>query len=150
MKRIAAIAAVVLALLAVPATAMASTTWGGPPPPRHHPSPPGNCQTWGGIGGGYCCPVTTVWGGQRQDNCQQQTLTFSMRAYSGTATEVQGPRLSTGEVVIYRHQFYTVGSVWYRHFTLDLGGSQFTNGAYPIWDGTATVLTGQWSFWNGQ
>jgi hypothetical protein len=149
MKRIAAIAAVVLALLAVPATAMASTTWGGPQPPRHHPGPPGNCQTWGGVGGMYCCPVTYNWG-DRSQNCQQQTVTFSMRAFSSTATEDQGPRLVPGEVVIYQHHFYTIGSVWYRHFTLDQGGSQFTNGPYPIWYASATVLTGQWSFQNNQ
>jgi hypothetical protein len=136
MKRIAAIAAVVFALLAVPATAaMASTTHGGPQPPWRHPGPPGNCQPWGG--------------GQYQ-YCQQQTITFNLRAWSSVATEVSGPGLSSGETVLYRGQFYTVGSVWHRHFTLDQNGSEFSNGAYPIWDGTATVLTRPWNFQNGQ
>jgi hypothetical protein len=154
MKRIAAIAAVVLALLAVPATAMASTTWGGPQPPRHHPhpGPPGNCQVWSGSYGGYCCPAGTGWGngwggGQFQD-CQQQALTFNLAAYSSRATEVSGPQLSVGETVLYQNEFYTVASVWHRHFTLDQGGSLYTNGAYPIWDGSASVLTGPWIFQN--
>jgi hypothetical protein len=148
MKRIAAIAAVVLALLAVPATAMASTTYGGPQPPRHHPRPPSNCQTWGG--NGFCCPVNYGWGGGQFQNCQQQTITFNLRAWSSVATEVSGPWLSAGETVIYQNQFYTVGSVWNRHFTLDQNGSEFTNGGYPIWDGTATVLTGPWIFQTAQ
>jgi len=147
MKRIAATAAVVLALLAVPATAMASTTHGGPQPPRHHPGPPAGCQPWGGSGF-FCCPAGNGWSGGQSRDCQQQTITFSMRAFSSTATEGQGPRLSVGEVVLYQRQFYTVGSVWHRHFTLDHDGYQFRNGAYPIWDATATVLTGQWSYQN--
>jgi hypothetical protein len=147
MKRIAAIAAVVLALLAVPATAMASTAYGGPQPPRHHPRPPSNCQTWGG-NGFFCCPVSYGWGGGQYQNCQQQTITFNLGAWSSVATEVAGPWLSAGETVIYQGQIYTVGSVWHRHFTLDQNGSEFTNGAYPVWDGTATVLSGPWSYQN--
>jgi hypothetical protein len=147
MKRIAAIAAVVFALMAVPATAMASTAHGGPPPPRHFPGP-GNCQPWGG-GGAYCCNSQPGWGGRSQD-CQQQTVTFDMARFSSTATEVQGPRLTAGEVILYQNQYYTIGSVWYRHFTLDLRGNPFRNGPFPIWNASATVLSGPWSYWNGQ
>jgi hypothetical protein len=87
--------------------------------------------------------------------CGGQKMTFDLPAYSSTATEVRGPRLTVHELVIYRQRVFLISSVHGRSFTLaelftGLKKSArpvrivqlpvFTNGANAITDGHAVVL----------
>jgi hypothetical protein len=92
--------------------------------------------------------------------CGGQSMTFDMPAYSSTATEVSGPRLTAHELVIYKQRLFIIRSVHGRSFTLTqllnrlkkpaqpvriLKLALFTNGATAITDGHAIVLRGQFS-----
>jgi hypothetical protein len=97
--------------------------------------------------GPFLFPVTAACG-------LGQPMTFDMPAYSSTATEVSGPRLTAHELVIYQRHTFMIRSVNGRSFTLDqLPGlvkkpgpvftfTLFTNGATAIIDGHAVVLRG--------
>jgi hypothetical protein len=51
--------------------------------------------------------------------CRIQLMTFDMPAFSNTATEVSGPRLSAHELVMYKQREFLIASVHGRTFTLD-------------------------------
>ena len=94
--------------------------------------------------------------------CAGQAMTFDLPAYSSTATEVSGPRLTPRELVIYKKQVFVIRSVHGHSFTLallptpvlrqvkpghkpgavrvTLKPKPFTNGATAITDGHAVVL----------
>jgi len=88
--------------------------------------------------------------------CGTQRMTFDMPAYSSTATEVSGPRLTAHELVVYKQRLFMIRSVSGRSFTLtrlfSLGKplqpvqaikpALFTNGATAITDGHAVIVRG--------
>jgi hypothetical protein len=85
-----------------------------------------------------------------------QSMTFDLPAYSSTATEVSGPRLTAHELVIYMRQLFMIRSVNGDSFTvarlfprqrparlIRIGTlPAFTNGATAITDGHAIVFPG--------
>jgi hypothetical protein len=163
MKRIAALAAVMFGLLAIPTAAMAST---GDP---------------GGSGSGYGTTVsvqpaecyygfhrvhrhfrkyfdwwrhgreyTTVYcpfpqqvplPGPQPNPCQGQTLSFSVAAGSSVMTEVSGPQLSPAEQFTYDGSTYTVMTVnpGADQFTAWVNNFKYTNSGAAITDATAVM-----------
>ena len=140
MKRIAAVAAVTIGLLAIPAAAMASTTTPGDPPGADYTSnvqvQPMECYVaWHQVhhhakryfewwqGGqevtAIACPFATVVPLPALNQCRGETLTFSVAADSSVFTEVSGPELSPTEQFIYDGNVYTIMSI-------NPGADQFT------------------------
>jgi hypothetical protein len=96
--------------------------------------------------------------------CGGQAMTFDLPAYSSTATELSGPRLTSHELVIYKKQVFVIRSVHGHSFTLaqlptpvrqqvkpghkpgpvqvTIKLKLYTNGATAITDGHAVVLGG--------
>ena len=137
MKRIAALAAVIIGLLAIPTAALASTSGSGP----------GGSGTTVSVGPGGC--HIRVYGAHRhpkrqvvrlkgrkhlpvacrrlrqiplpppQKQCLPQTLTFSVAAGSSKMTEVSGPQLAPAEEFSYDGSTYTI-------MTVNPGAGQFT------------------------
>ena len=127
MKRIAALAALVIAMIAVPAAAaQASTADSGPgygsPGPVQVACHPGYPQGW------YKLPVSTRAYLKRHHHgkpfpivcpyipakpqaCQPQQLVFDIAAGSSNVTEVSGPVLSPTQEFSYGGSTYTITSV---------------------------------------
>ena len=142
MKRIAALAAVIIGLLAIPTAAMASTgSSGGPGSGSGYGTTvqlqPGECRVgfhrvhhhhakryfeWWQNGREYTtvyCPFPKEIPLPPPDRCRLQTLTFSVAAHSSALTEVSGPQLYPAEQFIYDGNTYTIMSV-------NPGADQFT------------------------
>lgn len=136
MRRIAALAAVMIGLLVIPTAAMASTSGSGPGPGTTVSVPPGGChiRVYGahrhpkrqvvarlklkhGRKGIVACRLRQFPLPQKQ--CLPQTLTFSVASGSSTMTEVSGPQLAPAEEFSYDGSTYTV-------MTVNPGASQFT------------------------
>jgi hypothetical protein len=162
MKRLAAISATTIALLAMPATAMASTggnPWTGSSGGQASagcPLPVGVAVSTSGSGqasGQASGPVTRVAHRVRQHGrcgrrhhlhvpgqvCGAGPVTFNMPPSTAVFTENSGPALYTGEQFAYDGTTYTVATVSGAAFTLDLNGSQYVNSAASVVDGSATV-----------
>jgi hypothetical protein len=146
MKRIAAVAALSLAMLAVPAAAMASTggsgsdrPWPGqsmcPQPSQHHhrhhkptgtevcPMPSKNC------------PPGSAYG-------QSQSFTFDVASGSSTVYEVSGPTLAPAEEFSYGGSIYTIWSVnpGADSFTMSQGEFLFVNDGPSISNATGYLV----------
>jgi len=140
MKRIAALAAVVIGLLAIPTAAMASTSGGGGSGGSGYGTTtnlqPYECYygfhrshhhwrkyfEWWGQGREHktvTCPFPQQVPLPQPQQCQPQTLTFSVAAGSSVMTEVSGPQLSPTEEFSYGGNTYTV-------MTVNPGAGQFT------------------------
>jgi hypothetical protein len=142
MKRIAALAALMFGLLAIPTAAMASTGSSGGSGSGHGTTvslQPGTCYygfyrvhhhykkyfEWWRHGREYrtvTCPFPRQIPPpqpQPQRCLSSQTLTFSVAADSSVMTEVSGPQLSPGEEFVYDGNTYTV-------MTVNPGADQFT------------------------
>lgn len=138
MKRIAALAAVMIGLLALPTAAMASTTGSGPGPGTTVSVGSGGCHIR--VYGAHRHPKRQVVRlrlkrGQKlpiacrrlrqipvpppQAQCLPQTLTFSVASGSSTMTEVSGPQLAPAEE-------FTSDGTTYTIMTVNPGASQFT------------------------
>lgn len=113
MKRIAAVAALIVTMLAVPAAAMAS--------PVHKPS-----QT---------CPPGHAFG-------QPKSLTFAVASGSSTVYEVSGPTLASADVFSYDGSLYTIWSVnpGADSFTMSLGATVFVNEGSSITNATGYLV----------
>lgn len=143
MKRIAALAAVMFGLLAIPTAAMASTGssgssgdpgsgygttgygttvacyYGGWHRVHHHYQRYFDWWRHGREYQGLYCPFPPAQP-QPQPRClSSQTLTFSVAADSSVMTEVSGPQLSPAEEFVYDGNTYTV-------MTVNPGAGQFT------------------------
>jgi hypothetical protein len=165
MKRILALAAVMTGLLAIPTAAMASTGWSGPGSGYGSGTTisvqPYTCYSgfhrvhhhsqryfyWWRHGRQFTavtCPYPKQVASQPLPNqtlpnqCQPQTLTFSVAAGSSTMTEVSGPQLSPAEQFTYGGSTYTVMSVnsGADQFTAFVNNSLYTNNGADI---TATA-----------
>ena len=146
MKRIAALAVLSLAMLAVPAAAMASTGGSGSDRPwpgqsmcplpnhfhhRHHkptqiqvcPMPSKNC------------PPGSAFGHPR-------SFTFDVASGSSTVYEVSGPTLAPAEEFSYHGSIYTIWSVnpGADSFTMSLGEFLFVNEGPAITNATGYLL----------
>jgi hypothetical protein len=167
MKRIAALAAVMFGLLAIPTAAMASTGSSGGYGPGGYGTTssvqPYTCYygfhrvhhgyqryfDWWRHGREFravTCPFPTqVPLPQPLPNqCQSQTLTFSVAAGSSELTEVSGPQLSAAEQFTYDGSTYTVMSVnaGAAQFTAFVNNALFTNGGATITDATGVMCCG--------
>jgi hypothetical protein len=160
MKRIAALAAIVITMIAVPAAAaMASTSDSGPgygsPGPVQVACHPGygNAQ--------YKLPAYTQaypWRHRHGEpirtvcpfipakplpvGCQPQQVVFNAAAGSSTLTEVSGPVLSPAEAFSYGGSSYTITSVnpgADSSFTVSNGGWLFHNQGRAITDGVGLM-----------
>jgi len=161
MKRIAAVAALIVTMLAVPAAAAMASTGGtghpGPgqsvcPPPylfnhrphvrhfsryrHHHPRR------------SVVCSVTLPYQPQSQ-NCPSgyayettQSLTFDVASGSSTVYEVSGPTLAAGEEFTWDGTTYTIWSVnpGDNSFTMSAGSSLYVNGGPDITGGAGQLV----------
>jgi hypothetical protein len=162
MKRIAAIAALTVALGAIPATAMAST---GSPKPGPGPlptpvpvrclppgatvrppvivkAPPGTVKPVTGkpVVVVACCGQIRRGAKPAARFCRSRVVEFDMAAGSSVVTEVRGPRLHRGERLLYQREVYTVESVWGRAFDVDRQGRLVVNTGPAIDNGIALVI----------
>jgi len=165
-KRIAAVAALIVTMLAVPAAAAMASTGGTDrpgqgqtvcPPPyllhhrphvRHlnryrlnryrHQRPMRN----------VVCSVSVPFQQPQSQNCpsgyvygQAQSLTFSVASGSSTVYEVSGPTLAPAEEFTYDGSTYTVWTVnpGADSFTMSAGGSLYVNGGPDITDATGNL-----------
>jgi len=156
MKRIAALAALVVTMLAVPAAALADTGAGpgGSGPGYGRPGPVQvACQLPGGFRKGpvklqaYArayrihhrkpFPIRIVCPKPYPKACEPQRLVFGMAAGSGTVTEVSGPVLSPEQEFSYGGGSYTITSVnpGGGSFTVSRDGGLFVNQGTAITDG---------------
>jgi hypothetical protein len=147
MKRIAAVAALIVAMLAVPAAAaMASTGGSGSghtgqgqtvcPPPnllhhRHHHRHLRRYRHHHPRRTQVACAVPSPFPPPSQ-NCPSgygQSFTFDVASGSSTAYEVSGPTLAAGEEFTYDGGTYTIWSVnpGANSFTMSLGASLYVN-----------------------
>jgi hypothetical protein len=113
-KRTAAVAAFIVAMLAVPATAAMAS-------PVHEPSqacPPGHALA------------------------RPQSFTFAVASGSSTVYEVSGPTLASAEEFRYGGNIYTIWSVnpGAGSFTMSLGETLFVNEGPSITGATAHLL----------
>jgi hypothetical protein len=162
-KRIAAVAALIVTMLAVPAAAMASTGGTdrpGPgqsvcPPPyllhhrphirhlnryryrHHHPKRH------------LVCSVSVPFQPPQSQNCpsgyaygQVQSLTFSVASGSSTVYEDSGPTLAPAEEFTYDGNTYTIWTVnpGADSFTMSANGSLYVNGGPDITDATGNLV----------
>jgi hypothetical protein len=161
MKRIAALAALVVTMLAVPAAAaMASTgaSTGGSGPGYGRPGPVQvACQLPDGFRKGpvkvqaYArayrihhrkpLPIRIVCPNPYQQVCAPQRLVFGMAAGGSTVTEVSGPVLSPRQQFSYGGGSYTITSVnpGAGSFTVAKDGCPFVNQGTAITDGVGQV-----------
>jgi hypothetical protein len=163
-KRIAAVAALIVTMLAVPAAAAMASTGGtdrpGPgqsvcPPPyllhhrpharhlnryryRHH-HPKRN----------LVCSVSVPFQPLQSQNCpsgyaygQAQSLTFSVASGSSTVYEDSGPTLAPAEEFTYDGNTYTIWTVnpGADSFTMSVNGSLYVNGGPDITDATGNLV----------
>lgn len=163
MKRIAAVAALIVTMLAVPAAAMASTGGTdrpGPgqsvcPPPyllhhrphvrhlnryryrHHHPKRH------------LVCSVSVPFQPPQSQNCpsgyaygQAQSLTFSVASGSSTVYEDSGPTLAPAQEFTYDGNTYTIWTVnpGADSFTMSANGSLYVNGGPDITDATGHLV----------
>ena len=114
MKRIAAVAALMVTMLAVPAAAAMAS-------PVHKPS-----QT---------CPPGHAF-------AQPKALTFAVASGSSTVYEVSGPTLAPAEEFRYEGSTYTIWSVnpGADSFTMSLGASLFVNEGQSITSATGYLI----------
>jgi hypothetical protein len=114
MKRIAAVAALIVTMLAVPAAAAMAS-------PVHKPS-----QT---------CPPGHAFG-------QPQSFTFDVASGSSTVYEVSGPTLASAEEFSYDGSIYTIWSVnpGADSFTMSLGATLFVNEGPSITNATGYLV----------
>ena len=160
MKRIAAVAALIVTMLAVPAAAAMASTGGTDrpgqgqsvcPPPyllhhrphfrqlrryRHH-KPRRN----------LVCSVSMPFQPPSSQNCpsgygQAQSLTFSVASGSSTVYEDSGPTLAPAEEFTYDSNTYTIWTVnpGADSFTMSVNGSLFVNGGPDITDATGNLF----------
>jgi hypothetical protein len=158
MKRIAALTAIVITMIAVPAAAaMASTDDSGPgygsPGPVQVACHPGyvNGQYKQAYTQAYpwrhrhAKPFRTVCpfipGKPQPVGCAAQQVVFSMPAGSSTLTEVSGPVPSPAEAFSYGGSSYTISSVnpGAGSFTVSNGGWPFQNQGRAITDGVGLM-----------
>jgi hypothetical protein len=113
-KRIAAVAALIGTMLAVPAAAAMASTGG---------SGPGQCA----------CP---------SHHHQSQKFTFDLASASSTVYEVSGPTLNPAEEFTYDGNTYTIWSVnpGADSFTMSLGATKFVNEGPAITNATGYLL----------
>ena len=164
MKRIAAVAALIVTMLAVPAAAAMASTGGtdrpGPgqsvcPPPyllhhrphvrhlnryryrHHHPKRH------------LVCSVSVPFQPPQSQNCpsgyaygQAQSLTFSVASGSSTVYEDSGPTLAPAQEFTYDGNTYTIWTVnpGDDSFTMSVNGSLFVNGGPDITDATGNLV----------
>lgn len=165
LKRVTALGAVVLGLLAVPATALASPASSPPRPvavaypclPLRHLPPDVSPAPAVTVVPGKTAPVNVTrivgccgplgYARLKQSKlpvfrvaCAARVLVFDMPAGGRLITEVRGPRLHVHDAVFYRGRVYTVTAVVGSRFALDYRGKPFVNGEYAIHDGKAVVL----------
>lgn len=161
MKRIAALAAVMIGLLAIPTAAMASTgSSGGSGYGTTLSVQPYTCYygfhrvhhhskryfEWWQRGRKYTavtCPFPrrVPLPQPLPNQCLPQALTFSVAAGSSAMTEVSGPQLSPAEEFTYDGSTYTVMSVnpGAGQFTAFVNNSLFTNNGAAITNATAAL-----------
>ena len=160
-KRIAAVAALLVTMLAVPAAAaMASTAGSGPdysgqgqfacPLPflfhqRHHYRHHHHRRN-------FTCSIAVPFQQQQQDqNCpsgygygygQAQSVTFSVASGSSTVYQVSGPTVAPAEEFSYDGSTYTVWSInpGDDSFTMSVNGSLYVNGGPDINDATGNLV----------
>jgi hypothetical protein len=168
-KRIAAVAALIVTMLAVPAAAaMASTSGSGsdhpgqgqfvcPPPYLLHHRPHFrrvnrnrhlNLNRYRHHRRNLACSVQVPFPPQSQ-NCpsgfaygQPQSFTFDVASGSSTVYEVSGPTLAPAEEFTYDGTTYTIWSVnpGDNSFTMSADGSLYVNGGPDITDGTGHLF----------
>ncbi|HEY6295643.1 MAG TPA: hypothetical protein VIX15_08265 [Streptosporangiaceae bacterium] len=153
MKRIAAVAALIVTMLAVPATAAMASTGGSSsghtgqgqtvcPPPYllHHRPHVRHLRRYYGHRhprrSQVACAVPSPFPPPSQ-NCPSgygQSFTFDVASGSSTAYEVSGPTLAAGEEFTYDGGTYTIWSVnpGANSFTMSQGASAFVNGGPDI------------------
>jgi hypothetical protein len=114
MKRIAAVSALTLTMLAVPAAAAMAS-------PVHQPS--------------QACPPGHAFG-------HKQSLTFAVASGSSTVYEVSGPTLAPAEEFRYDGSTYTIWSVnpGADSFTMSSGASLFVNEGPSITSATGYLV----------
>jgi hypothetical protein len=145
MKRIAAIIATSFTLLAIPATAMASTSSTGASaahprfvtascrgPHEFKLQAPGQRQHH------FRCPRPKRKPVPAQA-CVPGTVTFDMPPDSWAFTQYSGPELYAGEQFDYAGTTYSIATVSGPVFTLNADGSRYANGVPSVVDGSATV-----------
>jgi hypothetical protein len=162
MKRIAALAAVMIGLLAIPTAAMASTSSGGGSGYDTTTSlQPYECYygvhrvhhqwrkyfEWWGQGRVHrtvTCPFPQQVQLPQPQPCLSQTLTFSVAAGSSVMTEVSGPQLSPTEEFSYGGNTYTVMTVnpGADQFTAFVNNFLFVNHGAAITDAAGAMLCG--------
>ena len=147
MKRIAAGAALIVTMLAVPAgAAMASTGGSGsdrplqgpsmcPAPSQHHhhnhkSTQSGACT----MSAKYCPPGYAL--------AEPQAFTFDVASGSSTVYEVSGPELASAEEFSYGGSIYTIWSVnpGASSFTMSLGETLFVNQGSDITNATGYLI----------
>jgi len=166
MKRIAALAATVIGLLAIPTAAMASTGssgdsgsgygtttsiqpacfYGGWHRVHHHYQRYFDWWRHGREYQGLYCPFPHPYPyPQPQPRClSSQDLTFSVAAGSSVMTEVSGPQLYPTEEFVYDGNTYTVMTVnpGADQFTAFVNNFLFTNHGAAITDASGALLCG--------
>jgi hypothetical protein len=167
MKRIAAMAALVITMLAVPAAAMASTSTGGPRPGQPGPGygrpgpilrvacPPVHRKVrtevlyWVRHRHGkkvvkvrLSCPLIPAKPAPAPKACRPGLLRFDLATGSSTLTEVSGPILAPTQEFSYRGATYTIMSVnpGADSFTVFRDGFLFVNQGAAITDGTGFMI----------
>lgn len=167
MKRIMALAAVTIGLLAIPTAAMASTGSSGDSGPGygttvsaqpkacyygfergHHHSRRYFEWWWHGREyRGYNCPVSQQFPlpqpQPQPQSCLAESLTFSVAAGSSVMTEDSGPQLSPTEEFVYDGNTYTIMSVnpGAGQFTAFVNNVLFTNNSGgAITDAAGTLI----------
>src|SRR6266568_3094923 len=146
MKRIAALAALVITILAVPATAMAST--GGGPAPGQPRAVLAACRLPFRLHGGHYrfivrvrhrkpAHLTIVCAKPYPKVCRPAVLRFAMAPGSSALTEVSGPVLAPTQEFRYDGHTYTIMSVnpGADSFTVFLKGWLFVNKGAAITNG---------------
>jgi hypothetical protein len=167
MKRIAALAAVMIGLLAIPTAAMASTGGSGGWGPgggsgttsyvqpdkcyygfgraHHHVRKYFEWWQQGREHRTYACPfpqqVPVPLPAPAPQQCQTQAVVFSVAAGSSTLTEVSGPQLSPTEEFTYDGSTYTVMTVnpGAGQFTAFVNNALFTNSGAAITNATGAL-----------
>lgn len=166
MKRIAALAATIIGLLAIPTAAMASTVGSGDSGSSSGTTleahlQPDECYVvwykvdhhakkyfyWWQNGHEYTapfCPFPEQFPLPRPKVCEKQLLTFSVAAGSHVLTEVSGPELWPTEQFIYNGNVYTIMSInpGADQFTAFVNNFLFTNDSgAAITDAVGVIVT---------
>jgi hypothetical protein len=160
MKRIAALAAVIIGLLAIPTAAMASTGGSGSGNGTTMSAQPDACyvgfhrvhQHWqkyfdwwqdGRVVTTSYCPFPEQIPLPPPNKCEGQILTFSVAADSSAMTEVSGPQLSPTEQFIYDGNVYTIMSInpGADQFTAFVNNLLFTNGGTAITNAVGVIVS---------